>query len=104
IGEPVNFFQRSATERWRAIAPATDSLHFEKLILPKSGWWERALKSVFTPVMAVKGVVRRVLMKAGISRGLVIRMLWPPYFMKAREFTVREKIWYMGSAVMTVSS
>ena len=38
-----------------------------------------------------------------MSRGLGIRTFFAPIFMKVRQFPVSAKMWYSGSAVMTVS-
>ncbi|MCY1243965.1 hypothetical protein D9M72_570110 [compost metagenome] len=40
------------------------------------------------------------LTKPFMSRGLVIRWLQPPNFMKTRPFAVNAKMWYSGRAVM----
>ena len=43
-----------------------------------------ALYSVLTPIIAVNGACVSSLMKAGMSRGLVIRMMCAPIFMNTR--------------------
>ena len=62
-----------------------------------------ALKSVFTPVMAVKWCLPSSATNPGMSRGLGIRTFFAPIFMKVRQFPVSAKMWYIGSAVITVS-
>ena len=76
----------------------------EKSIWSKPGVLSRPLNSVLTPVIAVKRASLSSFTKPGMSRGLVIRKLRPPNFMKTRQFAVSAKMWYSGSAVMMTSS
>ncbi len=50
--------------------------------------------------MAVKRTDLSSLTKPFMSRGLVIRWLQPPDFMKTSPFAVSAKMWYSGRAVM----
>ena len=83
--------------------PPSVILRLEKSTSSKPGVLSRPLKSVLTPVMAVKRVAFSSLTKPGMSRGLVIRWFRPPSFMKTRQFAVRAKMWYSGNAVMITS-
>ena len=64
----------------------------------KSSFWNSALfrsalKSVLTPVMAVKECLLISFTSPGMSRGLVINTFSAPSVMKMRQFAVSEKIW-----------
>jgi len=71
-----------------------------KSSLSKSGWCIKALNRVLTPVMVVYLCLASSLTKPGMSRGFTISTFLPPILSIIRQFTVNEKIWYSGSAVM----
>ena len=102
-GDFVISSQRSATARCTAIPPPSVIFRCEKSSEAKPGVCMRALKSVFTPVIAEKRCLPSSATKPGMSRGLGIRTFLAPNFMKVRQFPVSAKMWYSGRAVMTIS-
>src|ERR1022692_1986556 len=59
--------------------------------------------TVMTGVNTVQGVVFNSFTNPGMSLGFVISRFRPPSLMNSRQLVVKEKTWYMGSAVTTIS-
>ncbi|MNV46496.1 hypothetical protein D3C71_1383300 [compost metagenome] len=89
---PVTARQRSATERCTAMPPPMVRRRREKSRRAKSGLFSKALNSVFTPVKAENGTLLISLIRPGMSRGLMMRRLLAPIFMKVRQFAVSAKM------------
>ncbi len=101
---PVSAFQRFETAPCTAMPPPSAIFNELKSSRSKPGVFSSVLNSVLTPVMNVKRTFDISSTKAGMSRGFVIRTFWPPTYVNTRQFVVRAKMWYSGSAVMTTAS
>src|ERR1700736_1269532 len=99
---PVASFQRFATADCSAIPPAKVARKALKSTLSKPGVCSNALNSVFTPLIKLNLYFFNSATNPGKSRGFVIKTLRAPKGMNARQLLVSAKMWYSGSAVMTI--
>ena len=91
-GEPVTSFHRNATASCTAMPPPSVRRKVEKSSFANSALLMSALKSVLTPVNAVKRNLLISFTKPAMSRGFGISTFSPPTVMNTRQFAVSEKM------------
>ncbi len=99
---PVTSFQRAATTGCTAMPPARSTRRALKSTDANPGVCSKALNSVLTPLMKLNLYFLSSATNAGKSRGFVISTLRAPSGRKARQLLVSAKMWYSGSAVITM--
>ena len=77
-GDRVSACQRSATARWIAVPPPTDTLSAEKSSFSNPGSFNKLLKSVLTPGKVTKRYFDNTFRNALVSRGSATRTPVPP--------------------------
>ena len=93
MGVPVMLFHFSATAFWVAMPPPRVSLSELKSTVAKSGWFTMPLNRVLTPTKTLTHSFFMSPIKLFMSRGLVIRMILEPAWVKIIRFTVSAKMW-----------